>query len=1262
MEKNYDHNGSEDKIYENWESAGVMRADENSAKKSYTIPLPPPNVTGQLHLGHAAMLAVEDILIRYKKMTGHEVLWLPGTDHAAIATENVVLKYLEIKSREEMSREGFLGECRKFATEKHDRIVHQIKKMGAHLDWSREAYTFDRERNFSVNWIFKKLADDGLITRGHRMINWSVGAQSVLADDEVEWEDNEEDFYEFWCGPFILGTVRAETKCADSPVMVHPTAEYVRAKNAAGRECVVTKKYFNEHTQLRKDFEITEIVPGKKLEGMKFEAETYAGTRKFWVVADEVIDPEFGTGAMTISASHSSEDFALAQKYDLELIQKIDFKGKMTAIAGLCEGLSVAAARKKAGEIMVEKSLLFQKRPHANRVPKCYRSGTVVEPMLSPQWFISVNKEFVDKFSGKKTTLCKLTADAVRDGNIKIVPKRFEKTYFQWTDNLRDWCISRQIWWGHRIPVWYDEAGKIFLPEKKSVIFARHGESQANVENVIGGDFSLTESGRRTAEEIFEQVKDRKISKIICSNLKRGKETAELVAGLFANNTQIEVWPELDEFCSTELAQKSGANFRRVSPIQINFDELKDESLDQIRDRAQSVFSKLQNETGEVLVIGHKNITAALFHFSRSDDTEKFVRFRKNWEWRRGESRDFEFLQDPRGNEISFFRHGESEWNVSKKVQGQHSGIYLTEKGKSQARDAAKKLAYKNFEKIICSDLERAIETAEILRTELGISPKIEIWPELREWGLGAVEGKNLAEAFGASENFPYDAIARKIEAGELDSNAENLEQLEARAHAVFAKLKKEKNALVVSHGGFLGILQKIHRDGSIGKLQEFFKTWKKLENLQHFSLEISSLTQDEDTLDTWFSSALWPFSTLGWPDESATDFQRFYPNDVLETGHDILTFWVLRMVMFGRYATGKCPFHTVYLHGLVCDEHGQKMSKTKGNGIDPLEVISEVGADAVRLSLVIGATPGNPIPLGKSKVSGYRNFVNKLWNAGRFVQFQLSESENVIPSLTPKNLSEKWLLHRFSEVCANVSQKLKKYEISAAGDEIYHFVWDEFCNWFVETSKVSRNPAFLYGIFLEILKLAHPLVPFVTEKLWQDLAKDDEFLIEKSFPAPDFQDKKSVALFAQIQMIVTELRKVRAEKKLPPREKISIHISAGKSADEIAAQSDLIAVLGGCSTVKVAEKISQKPEHSVTVLSEGMEIFVEIPFDAAAEKTRLTTEISTLEKSIVALESRLKNKNYIEKAPASLVAETKSQLEKNANELQKLREQLSNL
>ncbi len=1095
MDKAYDHQKFENKIYEAWEKSGLMRADENSDKEPFTIVLPPPNVTGQLHLGHSAMLAIEDIMIRHQKMSGKEVCWVPGTDHAAIATENVVIKHLGLKSREELSREEFLKECRKFAQEKHDRIVHQIRKMGAWLDWSREAYTFDEERNFAVNTIFEQLYNDGLIVRGHRLINWSVGAQSVLADDEVEWGEEVEPFYYIKCGEFIIGTVRPETKCADSPLIVNPDAEYVRVKytpklqqtpkspyqgtseNPAKKRKFIPydknltkfarenrknptpaekKMWYEIIDKLKKEFpnkwlrqriidnyivdfyspslklvveidgdshftkegieydkirtetlnkyglnvirftndeiinspdavyfkiskfikeknsplaplieggnpakfennlderdggsintfilvkncwknpeerkkvlnlldedgtwEVLETMTGNELVEKigEFEYDTYAGKRKFVVMADEVVDPNKGSGAMTISCNHSADDYDLGKrkKLDKYFFDKIDFAGKMLKIAGEAEGMSVKEARKFAGKKMEEMGLLTGiDKNYSHRVPLCYRSGCVVEPMVSPQWFISVEKEFTDKFTGEKTTLKKLTQKAVREKNVKIIPARFEKIYFQWIDNLRDWCISRQIWWGHQIPVFYCQDCQ--------------------------------------AENVFDAESTKNPANLCC--------------------------------------KKCGSN----------------------------------------------------------------------------------------------------------------------------------------------------------------------------------------------------------------------------------------------------------------------------------------NLKQDEDTLDTWFSSALWPFSTLGWPDENSRDFQKFYPNSMMETGHDILFFWVARMIMFARYATGKYPFETVYLHGLVCDEKGQKMSKSKGNGIDPLELIEEVGADAVRLSLVIGTTPGNNIPIGKNKIKGYRNFVNKLWNAGRFVQMQLDSSplapliEGGNPAnfenssnkrdggrIKAKSLADKWIADRFTQISREINEHLNKYEISLAGDKIYHFIWDEFCDWYLEAHKVEPNPLFLREIFLDILKLAHPLVPFITESLWKVLTNDDTFIVEQSFPQPDFEDKKSREIFGDLQEIVSEIRRIRAENKVNPKDKLNIEF-----ANEINPETlKLIEHLAKVANGKVDKKQATKIFHRLAGHGAGnSELLIEIPVDEKA----VAAEIKKLENLITSLKNRLANKNYVQSAPKELVAESREKLKNAEEKLAKLK------
>ena len=852
MKKAYDHLATEDTIYISWRKSGKMRADENSAKKPFTIVLPPPNVTGELHLGHAAMLAIEDIMIRYKKMKGFEVLWIPGTDHAAIATENKVIEHLGLKSREEMSRESFLEECKKFAAEKRNHIVNQMKKMGAWLDWSREVYTKDEVRSDAANDMFKKLYDDGLIQRGYRMIHWSVGARSVLSDDEVEHKPVEGKFFHYKyflaeksnADDFIeIATTRPETLFGDTALAIHP--DDPRAKDLVGKKVFVP---FSD--------------------------------RKIPIIADTHADSEFGTGILKVTPSHDPNDFEIGKRHNLPHIQVIGFDGKMMDVPEVPEkfrGKTREECRKMITDPQdkeVQKYLLKHK-PHTHNVGFCYRTDTVVEPMISPQWFLLVDK----KIPTLKQSFKELLQEAVREKQVKIIPNRFEKNYFQWIDNLRDWCISRQIWWGHQIPVWY-------------------------------------------------------------------------------------------------------------------------------------------NADGTVAKVGSKN---------------------------------------------------------------------LVEK-------------------------------------------------------------------------------------------------------------------------------------------------------------ETEELKQDQDTLDTWFSSALWPMSPLGWPNEKSADFSKFYPTDVLETGWDILFFWVARMMMFGKYGTGEWPFHTIYLHGMVTDEKGQKMSKSKGNGIDPLKMIQEVGADAVRMSLVIGTSPGNNIPIGIEKIKGYRNFVNKLWNAGRFVKMKLEQvpknSDAKLESLA-KTMTEKWILSRFSKILAEILKHLDAYEISLAGNKIYHFVWDEFCAWYLETFKQEGSIEFLTKLFAEILKLVQPLCPFVTEALWQEVYKQ-QFLVEEAYPQIHFYEKNAVEKFNSIQNLAGKIRNLRAENGINPKDKITARISDNLDEETKA----LIGSFGGLIFEGDMDK------NFAEISEKNIAIQISLPIDQK-KKERQKAE---LQKKIENLKNRLANKLYVKNAPKELVEETKKELKEAEEKFESIR------
>lgn len=706
----YNPKETEDKIYKLWEDSGFFNPDiciekgvTDKNAEPFSIVLPPPNVTGTLHIGHASMLVIEDIMVRFARMRGKRTLWLPGTDHAAIATQSKVEKIIEKEGlkKSEMGREKFLERVDKFAKESHDTIINQSKKMGASLDWSREAFTLDDKRNFAVRTAFKKMYDDGLIYRGHRIVNWDPKGQTVISDDEIVYEERKNKFYTFKYGPFEIGTARPETKFGDKYVVMHPD----------------DKRY--------KDWK----------HGDKIKLEWINGPIEATVIKDEIIDMEFGTGVMTITPWHSHEDFALAEKYKLDKEQIIDKFGKLLPIAGEFSGMKITEAREKIVEKLKEKGLLVSVDDnYINRVATAERTGGVIEPQIMEQWFIDVNKPIKER--GNKS-LKELMLETVRDGKIKIIPNNFEKVYYNWIENLRDWCISRQIWYGHRIPVWY--------PSSKA---------------------KLT-TGQAKKEEIY---------------------------------------------CD-------------VNP---------------------------------------------------PEDIE-------NWE-------------------------------------------------------------------------------------------------------------------------------------------------------------------------------------------------------------------QDSDTLDTWFSSGLWTFSTLGWPDLDSPDLKTYHPTNVLETGYDILFFWVARMILMSTYLLGEVPFKDVYLHGLVRDGQGRKMSKSLGNALDPLEVSEKYGADAVRMSLIIGTGPGNDSRMSEDKIRAYKNYANKLWNITRFV---LSNTENIKYDENFKNYTEadKELIKEREAFVSEITKEMEEYKFYLVAEKIYQYTWSRFADVIIEDSKPillgenenmrKSRAQFLFATLTQILKVLHPFMPFVTEEIW---------------------------------------------------------------------------------------------------------------------------------------------------------------------------------
>lgn len=857
ISKQFNFREREDEIYKLWERSGFFNPDNlalpKKAKK-FSLVLPPPNVTGYLHIGHAVMLAIEDIMVRYHRMKGDRTLWLPGTDHAAIATQEKVERMLyekEKKTRHDLGRKNFLKLVDEFAHESHDNIVRQIKKMGSSVDWSREAFTLDEKRSLAVRTAFKKMYDTGIIYRGHRIVNWDPRLKTTVSDDEMERKAEKTTFYYLQYGPFVIGTARPETKFGDKYVVVHP-----------------------------KDKRYT-----KYKHGQKIELEWINGLVTATVIKDEAIDMEFGTGAMTITPWHDATDFEIAERHNLEKEQIIDFDGKLLPIAGEFAGMEAIEARENIVSKLEEKGLMVKKdENYVHDIAVNSRGGGVIEPQIKEQWFVDVNKKFKQK--GKVVTLKKLMRSAVESGRIEIIPKRFEKIYFHWIDNLRDWCVSRQIWYGHRIPVWY-----------------------------------------------------------------KGKEI----------------------YCD-------------VNP------------------------------------------------------------------------------------------------------------------------------------------------------------PREEGWQ------------------------------------------------------------------------------------------------------------------QDPDTLDTWFSSGLWTFSTLGWP-EKTKDLKTYHPTTVLETGYDILFFWVARMILMSTYLLGEIPFEKVYLHGLVRDEKGRKMSKSLGNVIDPLDVAEKFGTDAVRLALVIGTTPGNDIRMSEEKIASFRNFVTKLWNIFRYSVTANADFKLVgeISKKDLKTLSDRWIVSRLHVLIKEMTEDLENYRFSLAGEKLYNFSWNEFADWYVEISKIEKNAKTLGYVFDKILKLSHPFTPFVTEEIYRTLEGNKGMLMAGKWPKTQKEliDKKAESSFNGLKDLIVKIRNVRANYHITPAKTIEAY------SEKTVAEKEIIEKLG---RVKITTGKIKGRTVKVSSRMQSLNLDIAKLIDAGKELEAIKKERKNLENLIVKNEAVLENKSFLEGAPAEVVKATRARLSEYKEKLKTQKELEKNL
>lgn len=878
LDKVYQSERYEDEIYQSWEQGGFFNPDNLDLPvdaPSYTIILPPPNITDKLHLGHAAMLAIQDLFIRFYRMNTYRTLWLPGTDHAAIATQTAVEKKLKKEkglTRHQLGREAFLAEVTDFVTATQATILNQTRKMGASLDWSRLAFTLDDQRQGAVKEMFCRMYEAGLLYRGERVINWCPRCSSTLADDEVEYKEQSAKLYTFRYSadcPIVISTTRPETKLGDTAIAVNPSdARY--------------QQYL----------------------GQVFELNFCGQPLSLKVVADHHVEMEFGTGALGVTPAHSMVDWAMAESNNLPIVKVIDESGHIHPGFAKFSGLTVLEAREIIVAELRDQGLLIEESDISNNLSVCYRCDTPIEPLPSKQWFVAVDKP-VAELQGQ--SLKEAALAVVNQGQIKFIPERFNKRYCDWMDNLKDWCVSRQLWYGHRLPVWY-----------------------------------------RLAE-----------------------------------------------------------------------------------------------------------------------------------------------AQEPE--------------------------IYV---------------------------------------------------------GRTAPEGEG----------------------------------------------------------------------------------W----------------IQDGDSLDTWFSSGMWTFSTLGWPDNfknnvKTGDLAKFHPTQFLDTGYEIITLWVSRMIMMSLFAVGEVPFKTVNLHGMILDKHGKKMSKSKGNGIDPLDMIKLYGTDAVRLSLLIGTTPGNDSRLSEDRIAVERNFVNKLWNISRYILENLKLlNHNSKLTIDKNNLmpADAWILAKLDVLIVAVTKSIKCYDYSTAGDLLKAFTWDDLADWYLEATKFqsgSETAKVLRLLLKNLLILWHPFMPYVTEVIWRELS-EPQALIITPWPKSLNLELGTVTKFEITKSLITAIRTARSENKIEPVKKLTALIYAGDQVDSLKSQVLLLQKMKTGLTEIEIKTSGDRPADAIAVVVSGVEVYLLGAIDKEKERQRLGKEMERLTFQISSLESRLSNQDFVSKAPESLIVKQQEQLAEAKSALSKVESALASM
>ncbi len=857
LPKVYDPKEVEQSIYQMWVDGGYFYTERDPEKKPFTIVMPPPNVTGQLHMGHAMDASLQDVLIRYKRMQGYAALWVPGVDHAGIATQIKVEEELrkEGLTRYDLGREKFLERVWDWKRKYGNRIVEQQKKLGSSCDWERHAFTMDETCSKAVRKVFVDLYHKGLIYKGSRIINWCPHCTTALSDAEVEYADKPGYIWNIryplsdGSGDIVVATTRPETMLGDTGVAVNPADE--RYKDLVGKTCILP-------------------LVGRALP----------------IVADDYVEMDFGTGCVKMTPAHDPNDFEVGLRHNLEVLRVLDDNGKMNENGGIYQGLDRYEARKQVVADLAAQGYLVSEEPYSHNVGTCYRCHSDVEPIISAQWFV------------KMKPLAEPAIAAVRSGETKFVPERFTKNYLNWMENLHDWCISRQLWWGHQIPAWY------------------------------------------------------------CADC------------------------------------------------------------------------------------GHVTVS-----------------------------------------------------------------------------------------------LEDACECE-------------------------ACRSKNI--------------------------------------------------------------------------------------------------TRDEDVLDTWFSSALWPFETLGWPDTESPDYKYFYPTDVLVTGYDIITFWVSRMIFSGIEHTGKTPFHTVLIHGLVRDNQGRKMSKSLGNGIDPLEMIDKYGSDALRMNMITNNSPGNDMRFYVERCEAMRNFANKIWNASRYVMMNLTIGKNELPAADKLELSDKWILSKLNTTIAEVTENLDRYELGVAVSKVYDFIWDSYCDWYIELtksrlysdneeSKRTAQQVLLY-VMDQFLRLLHPFMPFLTEEIFQAIPHEGSALIVAKWPEyrEDLNFKTEETAMESVMNAIRAIRNRRSEMNVPPSRKSLLYIETEKR-DVFAAGIPFFQRLAYADGVELLDRAPEDHEQMVSCVTADARLYLPMNqlIDKEKELARVSAELQKAQQNAARYEAKLSNENFTSRAPEAVVNAEREKFEK---------------